>query len=276
MRALEYWEELRSGESDEVILAVDGPPRAACSPGFRDLAPLLDTPHAFWLARPPAGQAPATGPGDDDLGLSSYVEPWIYEAHAGGLRVRAVLGHRVGGVFAGVIAEALADRQGYAAEVLLFDPELPDPGSVVDEFHDVVSGLSRPLSTDELRSLEREVAVVVDACGDDTAALSARLRALLTGVPGLGGQELSLAALRLTALMLAEPVDVVPLWSGRTALASASPDRGLSRTRSALLVPEAAFVHREILFGHDHTGFFTSEQVARTTCDLLALSGTAR
>ncbi|GAA2307767.1 hypothetical protein GCM10010431_29490 [Streptomyces kunmingensis] len=245
-----------------MVLAVDGPPGVTSPSGFGDLVPLLDVPHAIWRARPTISRVPY-GPG-----LDAYVAPWIDEVLSTGLRVEAVLGSGVGGIFAGVIAQALTNRQ-QQPDVLLFDPELVDTGSVVEEFQRVLGEFSRPLDGDELWALEREVAAATDLC-DDVASLAARLCAALAAVPEVSVADLELATLRFTALALAEPVDVLPLWSGRTALCSSSQDRGLNRTRNALLLPEAALVHREISFADDHAGVFKSSDVACTASALLA------
>ncbi|MEV3859227.1 hypothetical protein AB0J38_33580 [Streptomyces sp. NPDC050095] len=275
MPALEYWEELRSGDTGQVILAVDGLPGAEFPSGFCDLAPLLDTPHALWRALPVTASGPSPndeGPDGEGLkgeGLDAYVRPWIAGVVATGLRVHTVLGSRVGGIYAGVIARALARHQDAGPELLLFDPELIDAGSIIDEFHRVLSQLSTPLAYDELGTLELKAATAADAAFDDVEALAADLRGLLAGVPGVEEAELALAARRFDALTRAEPVDVLPLWSTRTALCSSSPDRGLARARSALLLPEAGFVREEIVFSDDHTAVFKSTQVARAASDLL-------
>ncbi|MEV5973484.1 hypothetical protein [Streptomyces sp. NPDC051921] len=135
MPDLRFWEEVRPGHSGEVVLAVDTPPGGvAASADFRALAPLLDTPHSLWRSLDQAGSPQRV------FGLDEYTEPWISEVDGGGLRVRAVLGYGVGGIFAGLLAGALRRCQGRMPEVLLFDPELVDEDAVLGEFRRLRSG----------------------------------------------------------------------------------------------------------------------------------------
>ncbi|WP_328378987.1 hypothetical protein OG372_28500 [Streptomyces sp. NBC_01020] len=279
MRGLAHWEELRSGDSGELILAVDTPPRGPAPSDFRELIPLLDTRHTVWRAT----ESDRTHP--RGTCLDEYIAPWTDEVRAAGLRVRAVLGYGVGGIFAGAIADGVGRDQGRTPEVLLFDPELVDSGTVVDEFRRLVSTVSHSLTGRALERLERESAALLADAGadDDAGALAIGLHGVLSqaigdepervgSVAGMAGQALGLATARLSSLAIADAVNVVPLWSAGTALCSSSPDSGLNRTRSVLLLPDAALVGREILFEDRHAEVLRSTTVARMASELLGSS----
>ncbi|MFF7338196.1 alpha/beta hydrolase [Streptomyces sp. NPDC008163] len=275
MSGLMHWEELRSGDSGEVVLAVDSPPHGPAAADFRELTPLLETRHSVWRAV----ERPHSGP-PRGASLDAYLAPWTDEIRSRGLRVRAVLGYSLGGIFAGVIADGIGRSQGVAPEVLLFDPELVDTDMVLDEFRRLVSTVSPSLATGKLERLERDGAATLDTHRDDAKALALGLYSALShaiddeldavgSTAGLALDIMNTAAARLSSLAIAESVDVLPLWLAGTALCSSSPDSGLSRTRTAMLLPEAALVGREILFEEQHAEVLRSSAVARKTSELL-------
>ncbi|MQY33465.1 hypothetical protein SRB17_14260 [Streptomyces sp. RB17] len=90
----------------------------------------------MWQALPgPAGHRPS------GLDLDAYLVPWTDDVRACGLRVRAVLGLGPGGLFAGVIAAAVARLQGRSPAVLLPEATLGEP--VAEQFRRLVAGVSR-------------------------------------------------------------------------------------------------------------------------------------
>ncbi|WP_405620100.1 hypothetical protein [Streptomyces sp. NBC_00076] len=257
MGDLRFWEELRPGTTGELILAVDIP-SGENDVNFRELVPLLDTQHTVWRALEQTDVPLAAD------GLAAYVEPWADAVRDAGLPVGAVLGHRVGSVLAGALAEALG-ADGRRPPCMLFDPELVDTEWVVE-----LAGVSDGFAPEADRT--------AGSWPDDPAALAVRLRSVvLSGVdrPGTrnraAAENLHRAAHRLSVLALAETYDVLPVWSRCTALSSSDPGNGLNRTRAALLLPEAGFVAREIALRHDHVEMFTSPAVARTASELLAV-----
>ncbi|MGW7369913.1 hypothetical protein ACWGI8_42440 [Streptomyces sp. NPDC054841] len=268
----EYWEEIGSGESGGLILAIDmlsGENMA----DFRELVPLLDTPHNVWRALEKF-DSPLKGDS-----LAAFIEPWLDAVRASGLRVRAVLGRRVGAILACAIAEALGRTGQRAPRVLLFDPELVDIETVVGEFRRAIADAPYLLDEPDVISLERDLGSSPEQRLDDPAALATRISWALLGTGRAAGPNaaagattasLNRAVNRLRVLALAELYDVIPLWSECTALSSSSPGKGLTRTRAALLMPEAGFVAREICLKDDETGMLTSPAVAHMASDLLA------
>jgi hypothetical protein len=278
MPNLMCWEELRAGSTGDVVLAVDAPPRGPVAADFRELVPLLDTPHTIWLAI----EQPARHPRDIDL--ETYVEPWVREVRVSGLKVRAVLGYGLGGIFAGVLAESIGALQGIDPEVLLVDPELVDTDTVQEEFLNLLNEVSVKFPEAEVETLERESTLALNACDGDAASLALRLCSAVermnpaTGADRVGsvsdmlGEALTLAASRLSALALADAADVIPIWSRSTALCSSSPDCGLNRTRAALLLPEACLVGRELDVAGKHTELLRSTAVASKVSEMLGVA----
>ncbi|TPQ23480.1 hypothetical protein [Streptomyces sporangiiformans] len=268
----EFWEESRSGTTGELILAVDIP-SGENAMGLRELVPLLNTAHTVWRAVEQA-HVPLEGGS-----LAAYVEPWADAVRSSGFRVRAVLGHRVGSVLAGAIAEALGGPGQPPPSVLLFDPELVDTDMVVSEFRRMLADDPHLLSAEEVTRLDRDLDSVAERCLDDPAALAVRLQSVFIRAADRSGtrarattERLNRAVDRLSVLALAEAYDVIPVWSRCTALCSSSPGKGLSRTRAALLLPEAGFVAREVSFRDKHTEMLSSPVVAQTVSELLTVS----
>ena len=269
MGGLGFWEELRPGTTGELILAIDIPSDEN-EPGFREFVPLLDTRHTVWRARE---QTDVSVAGD---ALAAYLEPWAQAVRAAGLRVRAVLGHRVGAVLAGALAELLADAAG-PVPCVLFDPELVDTERVVVECRRLLADGPGLLSASAADGLERDLDRARRTWPDDPAAVAVHLRSVLLRAAArpqardratLDG--LDRAVHRLSVLALTETYDVLPVWARCTALSSSDPGRGLSRTREALVLPEAGFVAREITIGHGPVEMLTSPAVARTASELLS------
>ncbi|MGC5360886.1 hypothetical protein ACPXCE_04230 [Streptomyces sp. DT24] len=179
MHDLTCWEELRHGRSGGLVLAIDAPPHGRTATDFRELIPLLDTEHTVWHALDRSvGPRPPTGPAMD-----AWVASWTDEVRASGLRVRAVLGHGVGGALAGRIAENIAHRQRDRPEVLVFDAELMSAGAVLDRFDQVVSQVSRALDRAEFNHLGSALALAQEALVLAAARLSSRAEA----APGPAG-----------------------------------------------------------------------------------------
>ncbi|WP_328581300.1 hypothetical protein [Streptomyces sp. NBC_00370] len=278
----ERWEEIRSTRSGELVLAIGWPSAEQGGPHFADLIPLLGSRYPVWRI---AGQS---GPTDWDTSIEKYAGPWVQEIRDSVSTVRAVLAHGLGGILAAVISEMVGQWQGYFPEVLLIDPELVDTDLVYDEFLSLLPDVPATAagSADaadavgaEVKRLRERGAELTAASGGDAAALAADLYALLrdagarirTPEPGVPAAENALARAesRLSELAIADRADVIRLWDRGTALCSSSRERGLSRTRAALLLPEAALVGREITFDIDHEGILKDAAVARTVYELI-------
>ncbi|GAB2883620.1 hypothetical protein GCM10027074_60290 [Streptomyces deserti] len=269
MGDLEFWEELRPGTTGELVLAIDIP-SGQNEAGFRELVPLLDTGHTVWRARE---QTDVSVVGD---GLAAYLEPWAEAVRSAGLRVRAVLGHRVGSVLAGALTEMLGDAAG-PVPCVLFDPELVDTERVVAECRRLLADDPGLLTASAAGGLERDLDRAAQTWPDDPAAVAARFRSVFlraAAQPEVRDRAtlhgLHRAAHRLSVLALTETYDVLPVWARCTALSSSDPGHGLSRTRAALVLPEARFVAREITLGHGPVEMLTSPAVARTASELLS------
>src|ERR1039457_5299398 len=98
------WDVIFGAGSGQVVLAVDFP-AARIGPGF-----------TFLQTKPPAARSGQRLSGD------AYVGPWIEGISSGRRQVLAVLGARIGSVYAAAIAEGISRGQPMP-KVILFDPQ---------------------------------------------------------------------------------------------------------------------------------------------------------
>ncbi|MFJ8081677.1 hypothetical protein RKD23_003769 [Streptomyces sp. SAI-170] len=274
MSGLKTWDELRSGISGEVVLAVDFPATGRAEADFNALAPLLATDHAVWRTLvEPNGLL-------RDVAVEEYIEPWLDEVRGSGLKVRAVLGFCVGGVYASVLAERIGQWQGEEPKVLLFDPELVNAETVFWQFYKMVGSMSQVLAPDEAAQLQAAGRTAFEANGENVQQLTATLYDLFEQAaaaafarmglgPAFAQDLLDLVGSFMSYLSIAEPVEALPLWRRAVALCSASQESGLNRVRDSFLLPEAELVAEEIVFASAHSEMLRDPEVARGTDRLI-------
>ncbi|MEW9532109.1 hypothetical protein [Microbispora sp. NPDC049125] len=272
MSEFEAWSVLAKGDSGDVILSVDFYGTGRAEAGFHELAPKVGP--AFSVLQT---VIPATGL-RVDVTAESYLEPWLSEIRASGLRVRAILGYCVGGVYAAAMAAEIAKWQDDAPEVLLFDPELVNAETIFWQFYKLVGSLSQVLTPEEAADVQAEGQDAFDET-EDLAELTEALMAIFRRAGeaaftrmGLGveyAQELiDVFGAFMSYLAVADQIDPLPLWASATALTSASPQSGLNRVRASFTGD--VVVAREIKFDVEHVDILRSDVVAAAAVELLA------
>jgi len=156
------WDVISDDDSSDLILCVDFP-AAGRQAGFAQLARRIGSRYTFLQTRPRVAQP------CQRLSAGTYISGWIDGAGRKGLRVRAILGHGIGAVYAAAIAEGLARWQP-PPEVILLDPHSANLTLLASEFRKEINGLSSLLSDDEI---ERIGAVVSEMCKPAEADLEA-------------------------------------------------------------------------------------------------------
>jgi hypothetical protein len=143
MSEYDSWEVILGGDSSATVLVVD------CSAGIR---PEWD--FAELEARIRSGyrylrvKLPAVGHGEW-FSSHKYVGTWSEDIRRTGNPVAAVLGSRIGSVYAAAIADSISRWQPRPT-VILFDPQVADIGLVKEEFHREVISLNSLFSSDEI------------------------------------------------------------------------------------------------------------------------------
>ncbi|MEV6978122.1 hypothetical protein [Kitasatospora sp. NPDC093806] len=267
------WTKITEGETGQVVLAVDFPATGRLQADFSELAARLTGGHAFW--RSVVAPAPLTGTTTEE-----YLEPWLEDVSASRLHVRAVFGFCVGAVHAALLAERIAEFQDPAPEVVLFDPELVDTGTIYWQFAMFVESLTQFLAADEIAAL-REAGRLSYEEIDDPNRLAQVLIETFRGAIALACERTGLdeefteeVVEIFTAFMaylaIADKSDPLPLWAKATAVSSSSAENGLSRVANEILRREGPFVAEELVFPERiHADLLRGEDVAAAVDKLL-------
>src|ERR1035441_5997783 len=88
------WDVISGANSTQVVLSVDFPASRRSGAGFPDLASRIGPGFRFLQTRPPAARSCQRLSGD------AYVGPWVSDIAPGQRQVVAVLGYRIGSVYA--------------------------------------------------------------------------------------------------------------------------------------------------------------------------------
>jgi hypothetical protein len=259
----ELWEVIVDADSSHLILGVGLPVTRQREAGLAEFATKIGSKYRFLLAK-----VPNSCPSQRVRG-NSYVSNWI-----GGIRnrpVAAVLGHRVGCVYAAAIAENLTRWQPIP-RVILFDPQLASSGLLSHELHSEFNSISSLLSGDEIERAEKLGAEIAES--DDVASAAATAAEIYWEISsaafervGLGGDycSKSFASFESYMSLIAAAAQMDPglVWRCSTALLSSDyPD-----------LPGRPFLtdKSSIPFDISHIDLLRSDSVAETVLDLLEL-----
>ncbi|HUR08574.1 MAG TPA: hypothetical protein VM347_38960 [Nonomuraea sp.] len=271
------WKTLADGgESNAVVLAIDFDATGRPEARFSDLVANLTTDCAVWETVPPPMATPASRDG------AAYVDYWSRRVREEGREVRAVLGYCAGAVYAAALSERLGDRQDAEPLLLLFDPELVVPQTLLWQFHKVVGFMSSVIPEEEINAA-REAGLRAH----DSHPGILELRDALIGVvrkvgePAFARAGLD-AALReelFTAfgsfmwyLAAAGGIDPRERWQLAQAFSSATPMSGLNAMRASGIGPDQVSVGREIAVDVEHGSMLADKQIAKTVSQLLEQS----
>jgi hypothetical protein len=154
--------------SGPVVLGACFPAARRGEAGFPDLATRIGPGYRFLQTRPPrirSGQWPSD---------AAYTGPWIEDIRQARPPVLAVLGHRVGSVYAAAIAEAIAQWQPMP-QLILFDPQPASAELLCREFNAEIEGISALLGDDELERARKAVAEISLAAREDVACVATEM-----------------------------------------------------------------------------------------------------
>ncbi|MEC3982797.1 hypothetical protein, partial [Amycolatopsis sp. H20-H5] len=228
MTKLKGWKTLKDDGRSELVLAVDFATTGRSDSSFSDLAPRLGGPVAVWETRQPADGANLTAAG--------YLDLWAAEVTASGREVRAVLGYCAGSMFAGELAARIAERQGSAPALVVFDPEPPTPASLYRDFDAMMNQFASLLSPDEVAAAQAEGTAARDGA-HDFATCGAELVRVFGAHAGSAFARAELDADMLdeftdvfrsfvSYLDAARQLDPAQAWADATAVSSRTPTEG--------------------------------------------------
>lgn len=263
------WNVLLGANPSPLVLSVYFPVAEHREAGFAELAMKVGSKYRFLQAKLPAAR---TG---QQVSGTMYVDRWIDDIRD--QPVMAVLGYRVGSVYAAAIAEGLAHWQS-APRVILFDPQLAGAEFLSREFRSEISAISSLLSEDEIAWAGRFATEIAESTPDDianTAATVAEIYWEISSVAferaGLGGaycrKLFAPFESYISLVSAADQIDPSRAWKRSTAIVSS--DYAGPRNQSPLAHDTNSMVGRRIPFSVPHAGLLRSDSVAKTVLDLL-------
>jgi hypothetical protein len=210
-----------------------------------------------------------TVPSPSVITAADQVEHWIRPHEQARTQVRAVLGYCAGAVYAAALAERIVDWQPFPPALLLFDPEIPEPQTLLWQFYKVTGIIASVLSEQEAAAARHSAQQAYEASAD-LETLCQKLIALVrqVGDPALARTGLDQARREelfivfntfLRFLALSSQIDPLDQWRHAVAFSSTSPLNGLRVMRANGRVVEVA---REIDIDVDHAGLLADQKVA--------------
>ncbi|MEU3825505.1 hypothetical protein AB0F36_09285 [Streptomyces sp. NPDC029080] len=260
-------------DGGELVVVADFAATGRQAATFHDLVKLLDTTHTVWETAPvPWGQeAGMTG--------ADQAERWLDGIRDSGLKVRALLGFCGGGIYAGIMADRIAQWQD-RPRLVLFDPGFAERRMLTEHVEGFYRRLAKAFTEEQLAAGRRRVAEASAAPG--ALELADRLGALFheelrPAIVRAGWSERAaddgadLVNGYLHWLAGAVDLDPRPAWRAADVLNSATPGIGLH------IIPES---ERPAMFGTTrffdvpHGDLLRTAEVAEAADALLA--GSAR
>jgi hypothetical protein len=266
--------------AERVILAVDFDATGRPEARFSDLAARLNTDCAFWETAPPDLDTERTVSG------AAYIDYWWAAFQRRPRPVAAVMGFCGGAVYAAALSERVAAWQGSEPQLLLFDPEIAVPQTLLWQFHKVVGYLAGVLPPEDIERA-REAA---QAEYDREAGMATMCEALVKLTLEMGDVAFAQAGLAkplrdelmgtfcsfLRYLTAAAELDPLPRWRDATAFQSVTELSGLNAVRRSGIGGDGPLVGREIVVADEHGKLLASDEVAAAVTGLLAGDGSKR
>jgi hypothetical protein len=264
------WRTLTASEHPQgLVLAVDFDVTGRVEARFSDLVPKLGIEDAVWETVPPPVRAERAWTGGE------YVDHWAQAVEQAGLPVRALLGFCAGSVYAAALAARISQVQAPPL-LLLFDPELSVPQTLLWQFFKIVGFMSGTIPAAEATALREAGQRAYDECaqvGELQAALSRLLRErgeVAFAQAGLDrrlrGELLDIIDSCLCYLAAASQLDPLDQWKSAVVIGSSSPMSGLRGMRRA---GTDVTVAREIDVAADHGTMLAAPEVADAVRALL-------
>jgi hypothetical protein len=261
---------LRTIEGGDLIVVADFAATGRPAASFHDLVPLLKAPHHIWETAPVRWGQEAGLTGVDQA------ERWLDGIRSSGLRVRALLGFCGGGVYAAIMADAIARWQD-RPHLVLFDPGFAKRQMLVEHLESFFRRLSAAFTPEQ--SAQAHAALrAADEGGAEPLGLADRLGVLCQQIllpaiiragysPAASGETANLVNGYLHWLAGAISLDPSAGWGFATALNSASPNAGLEDTPPA---ERASLFAKSIDFDVAHRDLLRTPAVAQTADELLS------
>jgi hypothetical protein len=265
------WDVICGADSSQVVLGVDFPARRRQEAGFPDLAASIGPAYRFLQTKPPAA-----GPCQQPYG-DAYVGPWLEGIRQDRHQVLAVLGYRLGSVYATAIAEGISRWQPMP-KIILFDPQFSSIELLGLELHKEISSISSLLGDDEIAHA-RKVAVEISqaATGDVANVATEMVESYLEGITaafervGLGDARSDKFVLSFMSYMswlsAAGKIDPGPAWKHSTGIASSASAQLTSKAHPA--GDSRRLIGQMILFDVGPADLLRSASVAQAVRDLL-------
>ena len=265
------WDVIFGADSGQVVLSVDFPARRRQEASFLDLATRIGPGYRFLQTKPPAARSFQRLCGD------AYVGPWIDGIQQGRHQVLAVLGYRIGSVYAAAIAEGIAQWQ-TMPKLILFDPQFSSIELLSLEFHREISSISSLLGDDEIERARKAAAEISQAATSGVADVAAEIVESYLEVITIPFERAGLGDARsnkftvsfesyMSWLSAAGQIDPSPAWKRSTGIAS-SAYAGLP-ARAHLADDDCGLIGQMIPFDVSHADLLRSDSVAQAVLGLL-------
>lgn len=261
------WKTLADRGNSAVVLAVDfditGRPEAR----FSDLVANLSPDLTVWETVPPPPHVDS-GPG--------YIAHWARRLEEERPPVRALLGFCAGSVYAAALAQRVRRWQSEEPLLVLFDPELSTPQTLLWQFHKITGFMATMLPPDEIEQARR----IGQRAYEENPDVGALKDALIKLVGEFGHRALAAIGLEerlreelfevfstfLTYLAAAGDLDPRERWRTAVAFSSSTPLSGLHAMRAA---GTEVVVAREIACDVDHGTMLADKELAARLSTLL-------
>ena len=268
------WKTLHQGaHSAPVVLAVDFDTTGRPEARFSDLVKNLQTDLPIWETVPLDASDPAA------TSAEGYLDLWTAPLAAERIPVRALMGFCAGSVYATALAQRVAQWQAEDPVLILIDPELTTPQTLMWQFQKVVGFLSSGLTAEEMEQATQEGRRILATLTEVPALRDALIELMrVAGEPALirsGLDEARRAELIgvfssfLHYLSAAGDLDPLDAWTSATALCSSSPLSGLNAMRATGMGPDRLRLGREWNFDVEHATMLADHEVAKAVSRLL-------
>lgn len=265
------WDVIFGARCDQLVLSVDFPDTRRHDAGFTELASRIGTGYRFLQTKPPTVR-----PGQRFSG-AVYVGPWIEDIQQDRDPVLAVLGYRVGSVYAAAIASGISRWQ-QAPKVILFDPQFASVELLDLEFHREIRAVSSLLSDCEIEQIRKAAAAISESANDDIADVAAEMVEAYWEVSSVAYERVGLGDARgnqiitsfeswMSWISVADQINPRRAWRHATAIVS-SDYAGLPNNKS-VADGSSGLIGRRIPFNVGHANLLRSDSVADAVFNLL-------
>jgi len=265
------WDVIFGADSGQVVLSIDFPASRPGQAGFPDLAARIGPGFRFLQTRPRAARSCQRLTGD------AYVGPWVSDIARHQHRVLAVLGYRVGSVYAAAIAEGIAQWQPMP-KVILFDPQFISNSKLGLEFDREIDAVSSLLGDDEIERAKKAAAEIAQSAAEDITGVAVGMIESYIEIITDAFERVGLGDARgskftasfesyISWLSAADQIDPRPVWERSTVMTSSAysdlPDR------APLAADDNGAASQVVPFDVGHADLLRSDCVAQAVQQLL-------